>query len=156
MADLVHNIAKGRGVQFGINVDTNTPTDSAIILSVWFNDGSSTDDNVRDADTVAAIEALTGVTERTTSGWSRTTYVDTDVTVTLDDTNNNHRVDVPDKTWTAVTAGASSDLGYSYDSDTAAGTDSNIIPVTWHDFAITPDGSDVTAQVHADGILSAG
>jgi hypothetical protein len=34
-----------------------------------------------------------------------------------------------------------------YDSDTTAGTDANIIPLTCHDFVITPDGSTVTALV---------
>lgn len=39
------------------------------------------------------------------------------------------------------------DLLFCYDSDTTAGTDANIVPLTCHPFAITPDGSDVTAAV---------
>jgi hypothetical protein len=34
-----------------------------------------------------------------------------------------------------------------YDSHTSAGTDSSILAGTWHDFANTPDDSDVTATV---------
>ena len=48
---------------------------------------------------------------------------------------------------TAATGNAISDLLIAYDPDTGAGTDSSLIPLTWHDFSITPDGSDVTATV---------
>jgi len=42
-----------------------------------------------------------------------------------------------------------------YDSDTAAGTDSNILPHSMHDFVVTPDGSDITAQVATAGYFRA-
>jgi hypothetical protein len=32
-----------------------------------------------------------------------------------------------------------------YDSDTTGGTDANIVPISCHDFPITPDGSNVEA-----------
>ena len=47
------------------------------------------------------------------------------------------------------------DLVICYDSDTTAGTDSNIIPLTLHDFVVTPDGSDITAQIAAAGFFRA-
>jgi len=148
VADLVHNRAKGRFAEWSERVNANDPVNSALVVSVWNNDGSSTDDQVRDADDVAAIEALTGVTERTTSGWTRKTIDQAGgITITYDDTNNRVDVDIPDQTWTAVSAGVATDLGVAYDSDTTLGTDSNILPGTWHDFAVTPDGSDVTATV---------
>lgn len=155
MADLVHNQAKGRFAEWAERSRTGDDANAALIMSVWNNDGSSTDDNVRDADTVAAIEALTGVTERTTSGWARKTISDGSITVTIDDTNDRVDVDIPDQTWTAVSAGTSTDIGVAWDKDTTAGTDSNIIPGTWHDFAITPDGSDVTAQIATGGVYRA-
>ncbi len=39
--------------------------------------------------------------------------------------------------------------------DNTAGTDANIVPGTLHDFAITPDGSDITAQIAAAGFYRA-
>ena len=155
MADLVHNIAKGRFGEWAERSRVGDDPNGALIMSVWNNDGSSTDDNVRDADTVAAIEALTGVTERTTNGWARKTISDGSITVTIDDTNDRVDVDIPDQTWTAVTSGASTDIGTAWDKDTTAGTDSNILPGTWHDFAITPDGSDVTAVIATGGVYRA-
>lgn len=156
MANLVHNIAKGRMAEWHNRVDNNDPANAALILSVWNNDGSSTDDQVRDAATVAAIEALTGVTERVTSGWARKTLTDAELSaIVIDNTGNKVDLDIPDQTWTAVSAGTATDVGLAYDSDTTAGTDSNILPGTWHDFAVTPDGSDVTAQIAAAGYYSA-
>jgi hypothetical protein len=155
MADLVFNIAKGRVAQLAMNVDAGSPANSRLILIPFNNDGSSTDDNVRDADTVAAVEALSGVTERTANGWGRKTLAASDVTVTVDDTNNRVDIDIPDQTWTAVTSDAVTDLLIAYDADNTAGTDSDLIPLTWHDFAVTPDGSDVTAVINAAGFFRA-
>lgn len=156
MADQVINICKGRLSEYVARVNANDPANAAIIISAWNNDGSSTDDQVRDADTVAAIEALTGVTERVANGWARKTLDQAGgLTVTVDDTNNWVDVDCPDQTWTAVTADVVTDLSFSYDSDTTGGTDANIVPCTWHDFPVTPDGSDVTAQIAAGGFFRA-
>jgi len=156
VADLVFNIAKGKVAEYAARVNANDPTNSALIISIWNNDGSSTDDQVRDANTVADVEALTGVTERVATGWTRKTLSDAGgITVTVDDTNNWVDVDCPDQTWTSVTAGTATDLSFSYDSDTTAGTDANIVPCTWHDFVVTPDGSDVTAQIATAGFFRA-
>lgn len=37
----------------------------------------------------------------------------------------------------------------------AAGTDANIIPLTSHDFVLTPDGTNLTAQIAAAGFFRA-
>ena len=154
MADIVFNIAKGRVVEFVSRVDTNDPTNAALIV-VPVDVGATSDVTIRDFDTLAAVLAG-GVTERTTGGWSRKTLTDADITLSApDDTNDRYDVDIPDQTWTAVTAGAVTDLLICYDSDTTAGTDSNIIPLTMHDFAITPDGSDVQAVIAAAGFFRA-
>jgi hypothetical protein len=96
------------------------------------------------------------VTERTANGWNRKTLTDTELSAwAVDDTNDRVDLDIPDLTWTAVTSGAVTDLLICYDGDTTGGSDSNIIPLTQHDFAITPDGSDVTAQIAATGFFRA-
>jgi hypothetical protein len=146
MANFTFNIAKGRVTQLAINVDTGSPANSRLIL-IPFDATDATEATIVDADTVAAVEAVTNVTERTTGGWNRKTLTSADVTVTTNDTSDRTEVDIPDQTWTAVTAGAVTAVLLAYDADNAAGTDSDLIPLTWHDFAITPDGSDVTATV---------
>ena len=152
MADLVFNIAKGRVVELCNNVDAGSPANSRLIL-IPFN-STDTDDAVRDCDTVAAVEALGSTAERTANGWNRKTLAAADVTLVLDDTGNTYSVDITDQNWTP-TADAVTDLLIAYDADNTAGTDSNLIPLTWHDFAITPDGSQVTAQIAAAGFFGA-
>ncbi len=154
MADLVFNIAKGRVVELFNRVDTNDPTNSALIL-IPVDVAAVSDATLRDFDTFSAITGG-GVTERTTGGWNRKTLTDADITMPApDDTNDRYDIDIPDQTWTAVTAGAVTDLILCYDADTTAGTDANLIPLCLFDFAITPDGSDVVAVVNAAGFFRA-
>lgn len=155
MADFVFNIAKGRVTQLAINVDTSTPANSRLILHA-FDATGATEDSIVDADNISLVEAVTNVTERTTGGWTRKTLTAADTTVTTDDTNNRVDIDVPDQTWTAVTTGVVTRLMFSYAPDgVTPGADTTFIPLTSHDFAITPDGSDVTAQIATAGFFRA-
>ena len=145
MADIVFNISKGRVVEFHERVNNNDPANSALLI-IPVDVGATTDATIRDFDTLAAVLAG-GVTERTTGGWSRKTLTDTDLAaITTDDTNDRNSAAIIAQTWSNVTAGAVTDLIICYDSDTTGGTDANIVPLTMHDFAITPDGSDVTVN----------
>lgn len=154
MADIVFNIAKGRVAELYNRVDTNDAANSALVI-VPVDVAAVTDATLRDFDTLAAILAG-GVTERTTGGWNRKTLTDADlVAFAADDTNDRVDLDIPDQTWTAVSAGAVTDLIICYDNDTTAGTDANLVPLTLHDFAITPDGSDVVAVINAAGFFRA-
>jgi len=75
-----------------------------------------------------------------------------------DDTNNRRDLDVPDQIWTSAGGGVNNTLGkliVCYDDDTTAGTDSNIIPWTYHDFSVTTDGTDLTAQINVAGLFRA-
>lgn len=119
---------------------------------------TATDATLKDLDTLADIEADANTAEATNSGYARKVLADADLTAWApDDTNNRVDLDIPDQTWTSVAAspGAWTDLIICYDSDTTAGTDANIVPMTQHDFSVTPDGSDVVAQVAAAGFYRA-
>lgn len=150
MADFVYNIAKGRIAELATRVNTNDPTNSALVFLLY--NTSQTDATLKDLDTIAQVEA-DGSTAELTSGsnanYVRKTLTDTSsITVTVDDTNDRVDVDTPDQTWTGLGAGtAVTDLVIAYDNDTTGGTDANLVPCTQHDFPITPDGSDVTATI---------
>lgn len=156
MADLVLNISKGRVTELANRVNLNDPTNSVFIIAAW-NAGAMTDATVRDYTTVAAIEADAAAAEVTNSGYARKTLDQTGgIVVTTDNTNDRVDIDFPDQTWTAVVAGSAwTDLSVNYDSDSTTGTDSAVVPMTWHDFAVTPDGSDIVAQVNAAGFFRA-
>lgn len=145
MSDFVFNIAKGRVAELFNRVDSNDPTNSAIIV-VPIDRGAATDATLKDFDTLTAVLGG-GVTERTTGGWTRKTLTDADLAaIAVDDTNDRMPATIPAVLWTAVSAGAVTDLVFCYDSDTTGGTDANIVPLVCSAFAITPDGSDVQAN----------
>lgn len=109
--------------------------------------GLETDAVLRDFDTLAAVVA--GTTNEATNS-TRKTLTDAQLAAyTLDDTNDLIRLPMSDQTFTAVAAGDSwSKLLICYDSDTAGGTDANIVPVCFHDLringaAIVPNGNDI-------------
>lgn len=148
MADLVFNRAKGRVTEWAERVNANDPANSVLVIAVLAASGIETDAVLRDKDSFADL--VSGTTDEVTNtGYVRKVLDQTGgITITYDDTNDRVDVDVPDQTWTAVLAGSNwSDLVFGYDSDSAAGTDANISPATLHDFAVTPDGSDITAVV---------
>lgn len=156
MADFIYNIAKGRFVEFYHRVDNNDPANSALIIMILAASGIETDAVLKDKDDFAAV--VSGATnEVTNSGYARKTLTDSDLTAWApDDTNDRVDLDIPDQTWTAVAAGDGwNDLVTGFDSDTTGGSDSNIVPISQHDFAVTPDGSDITAQIAAAGFARA-
>lgn len=147
MSDLVFNRSKGRVTEYAERIEANDPTNSVFTVIPW--NSTATDAVIRDLDDVAAIEADANTAERTTGNWNRKTIANGGVTITYDDTNDRSEVDIADQTWTAVTAGNDvTDVSVNYDSDSTSGADSAVRPCTWHDFVITTDGSDVTAQIN--------
>lgn len=156
MADQVFNIALGRVVELYNRVDTNDPANSALIIVILATAGIETDAVLKDKDDLAAV--LAGTTnEVTNTNYARKTLTDADlVAFAPDDANDRTDLDIPEQTWTAVAAGDGwNDLLVCYDNDTGAGTDANIVPLTQHDFVVTPDGSDITAQIAAAGFFRA-
>lgn len=155
MADFVFNIAKGRVVELFNRVDTNDPANSALIVVPILAAGIESDATLADYDTLGALLAAAN-DEATGNGWNRKTLTDSDITMPApDDTNNRYDLDIADQTWTAVTSGTTAKLLICYDGDTTGGADTAIIPLTAHDFAVTPDGSDVVAQIAAAGFFRA-
>ena len=156
MANFVFNIALGRVAELYNRVDTNDPANSALVILVLATSGIESDATLKDVDTVTALVAGT-TNEVTNSGYARKVLTDADIVAFApDDTNDRVDLDIPDQTWTAVAAGDGwNDIVICYDNDTTGGTDSNIVPLTQHDFVVTPDGSDITAQIATGGFYRA-
>lgn len=155
MADFMFNIAKGRVAEFYNRVKSNDPANSALIIVVIDANGD-TDATMRDRDDLAALLGGTA-NEVTNTNYARKVLTDSDLAaLSIDDTNDRVDLDLPDQTWNGVAAGTAwTDVLVCYDPDTTGGTDSAIIPLTCHDFAVTPDGSDITAQIAAAGFVRA-
>lgn len=143
MANIVFNIAKGRVKEFYNRVESNDPTNAAIILVPIETSGLEADATLIDKDDLSAV--LSGTTnEQTTMGRKTLTDADLAALSAPDDTNDRNECDLPTVTWTGATGNAISKILVCYDSDTTGGTDSAIIPLTMFDFAVTPSGSDIT------------
>lgn len=156
MANFVFNISLGRVAELYNRVDLNDPANSALIIAILATAGIETDAVLKDKDDLAAV--VVGTTnEVTNAGYARKVLTDADIVAFApDDVNDRVDLDIPDQTWTAVAAGDGwNDFLVCYDNDTAGGTDANIVPMTMHDFVVTPDGSDITAQIAAAGFYRA-
>jgi hypothetical protein len=146
------NIAKGAIKTYFQNVDTNSPTDSAIIVVPLETTGLEADDTLIDHVELDALLAAAN-NEQTTMG--RKTLVDSDVTLTLTHgASNLLEIDLAGSiTWSAATGNAVSKLLFCYDPDTAAGDDTTVIPLLAYDFDVTPDGTDIVVSAHANGLI---
>ena len=153
MADFVFNIAKGRAAELYNRVDANDASTAELYVMAF--DSGATDATLRDLDTVALIESDASTAEATNSGYSRKVLTDADlVAFAPDDTNDRVDLDIPDQTWTAVAAGTNwTDICIAYGLN--GGADSAKVPLTWHDFVVTPGGSDIVMQVAATGFFRA-
>lgn len=142
MADIVTNIAKGRVAEFYNRVESNDPANCALVLVPIEATGLETDAVLLDKDTLA--DFLSGATnEQTTMGRKVLTDAELAAMPAPDDTNNRIDLPLPSVTWTGATGNAVAKLLVCYDPDTTGGTDSSIIPLTLHDWAVTPGGGDV-------------
>ena len=141
MDDFVFNIAKGAFAEKFRDAGANG---GVLLLKV-----ADTDAIMKDTDDLAALLA-TAADEATDASYARKTGLTG--TVTVDDGNDRVDVDMPDQTWTALAGAAITDAVIFYQ-DAAA--DATRVPLTLHDFAVTPDGSDVTMQLNASGFARA-
>lgn len=142
MADVVANIAKGR-----ILTHAGLPAANDSLIAVPLEAaGLPSDDVLQDYDTLADLLAG-AANEQTTMG--RQTL--SGVVVSVNDTANTASFDANDITWALAAGSPVGKLVICYKPDTAS-ADSAIVPLTLHDFAVTPDGTDIVARVHADGI----
>lgn len=147
MANGVFNIARGK---IGYYTDDTLGLSAAnsrlvvVVLQV-----AEADDTLNNYDTLGAL--LSGSnTEAASTNYARKEIAAAGVTYSVDDTANTAKTVIDsDQTWTSVTQAASESwvkLLVCWDGDNAAGTDTNIIPLTYHDFSVTPNGGDITAD----------
>lgn len=146
MANWVANVSKGRFAYYA----TLPATNDALIIVPLEAAGLEVDATLKDYDNLALL--LAGTTNEQTTMGRKTA---TGVTVTVNDTTDLVDVDMADVVWLAATGNALGALLVCYDPDTTGGTDADIIPLTKHDFTVTPDGSDITAVVAASGFARA-
>jgi hypothetical protein len=140
MADGIFNIAKGAFAEKFRDAGAN-----GIVLLLKVNQAEAT---LIDHDDLAALLAAAN-TEAVFTNYARKTGLTG--TVTVDDSNDRVDVDLPDQTWSSAGNGANDTLTKLLVAYEEAAADATRIPLSHHDFALTTDGSDVTAQFNAAG-----
>ncbi len=145
MADGVFNIAKGAARQLA---DDNA--DSLVVLLLQANE---TEADLIDHDNVDALLTAAGNTEATFTNYARKTGLTE--TTTVDDTGNSASIDVPDQTWTSAGGASNNTLTKLIVAVQTGASDTTLIPISHHDFAVTTDGTDLTAQFDSAGFYEA-
>ena len=138
MANIVFNVALGRVAALAALPAAN----DALVAVPLEATGLVTDATMRDYDDLATL--LAGASNEQTSMGRKTLA---SVTVTVDDTLDRVAVDCADITWTAATGNTVGAVVICYDPDTTTGTDADLVPLTKHDVALTPDGNNFTLSV---------
>lgn len=153
--DFQFTVSAGREIEFHNRVNDNDPTNAILRAMVLAAATIESDDLMRARTTFADI--LTGSDEVTNGGYARQSFTDANVGApTVDHTARTITAVIPTIiTFANIVAGDSwAKLILGYDSDSTAGTDANIIPVTAHDLLyqgsfVVPNGDDVLVDLTA-------
>ena len=145
MADGVFNIAKGAFVE--------KIRDGASNVLVLLLKANETETDLVDHDDLAALLGAAGNTEADATNYARKTGITG--TITVDDVNDRVDADIPDQTWNNLGGALNNTLTKLIVAYEESAADSGRIPLTHHDFSVTTDGSDVTAQINASGFARA-
>ena len=152
MASVVFNVAKGKVGYYSMLPAAN---DALVVVPIQTT-GIVTDAVMIDYPDLATL--LAGACDEQTTMGRKTAG---SVTSTPDYTNDWTNADFADVTWLAATGNAVSALVVCYVPDTTAGGlvagayDSSVVPLTKHDFVVTPNGGDIVAQVATAGFFRA-
>lgn len=134
MTDLVFNIAKGAAAE--------KVRDDATAVGVLLIKSAVAAATMKDYNTVAAV--LAGASAEPTDGsYARKTGLT--ATVTVDDSNDRVDLDIADQTWSSLAGAESIEQAIVFIEESAS--DAGRVPISAHDFVITTDGTDVTAEV---------
>lgn len=148
MANGLFNIARGAIGYYSDDARGLAGANSRLVLVVL--QVAEADDTLNNYDDLDALLTAAGNTEAASTNYARIEIAAAGVTWSVDDSGNTAKVVIDsDQTWSSVSQAASESwvkLLVCYDADNGAGDDSNIIPLTHHDFAVTPNGGDITAD----------
>lgn len=143
MADIVFNVAKGGAAE--------KVHDDATKIGVLLVKTAESDALMRDRATITAV--ISGSTEADFTNYARKTGIT--ATLTIDNTNDWAQITIPNQTWTTAGGATNNTLAKLVVFYDEGGTDGTRIPLTAHDFVVTTDASDLTAQIAGTGFYRA-
>lgn len=155
MADVddVFNIAKGRWKELYKRVATNDPTNSVLVVVLL--KVAEADATLEDYDDLNALLGAAGNTEADFTNYARKILTDADITDDApDDTNNWQQASISTQTFSAAGGTLDNTLVKAiicYDDDSTGGNDTNLVPLTYHQFTPTTNGNDLVLQIDPNG-----
>jgi len=152
VSDILFNITRGQKSELHLRVNANDPTNAVLVIVAVVS--TDTQAVLEDVDDLTELLALSNTAEATNSGYSRLILTDTDLEdIRVNHTTNTMELDLTnDPVFSSVSDGDNwTHLVFCYDSDSTSGSDSNIIPMTMHDFVVTPNGGDITVGIDPVG-----
>lgn len=159
MADIVFDYGKGRGIELYNRVKSADPSTAALVVVLLASTGLVSDATMKTYASLSAV--LAGASdEATNTGYARKVMVAADLATlpTPDTTNHWWRITFPNQTWSSVANDGTGVIGkllVCYRPATAS-ADTAIVPVTAHDFSVTPTGGNIVTAVNANGFYQAG
>lgn len=144
MSDVIFNIAKGAAAEKARDDATKF-----LVLLLKVDEGNT---GLIDRATVSAILGASN-TEANFTNYARKTGIT--ATLAVDNTNDWVTLDMPDQTWTTAGGATNNTLTKLIIAYEEAAADSTRVPISAHDFAVTTDASDLTAQVATAGFYKA-
>jgi hypothetical protein len=147
MANQVMNFARGKiGYYMADALGLAGANSRAVVVVLQV---AEADDTLNNYDDLGALLGGSN-TEAASTGYARKQIAAAGVTTSINDGANTAQAEIDaDQTWTSVSQAASEawvKLLVAYDADNTAGTDANIVVLTHHDFSVTPNGGDITAD----------
>lgn len=127
--------------------------DGANVIVVLLK-AAEADDVLRDYDDLAALLAAAGNTEADFTNYARKTVANASVTPTYTSAANTWDVDIPDQVW-ADAGGATNNTLVKLLVCEDGASDAARKVLTAHDFAVTTDGTELTARHDAAGFYGA-
>lgn len=156
MADGVFNTAKGRVNELINDVAAQATSDCRIVVVLL--SAVESDAALMDHFDLDGLLFASGNTEATFTAYARKELSDADIFgSSADTTANQHTSQIPDQTWTNAGGATNNTLAkllVCYAQFEGAG-DTNITPLTYHDFVVTTDGTDLTTEFDPGGFFRA-
>ncbi|MDF2751657.1 MAG: hypothetical protein K0S82_39 [Gaiellaceae bacterium] len=161
MSDVQSNISLGREVELYNRVDSSDPTNAAFIMLILALSGIVSDSALKEYDTVSDL--LAGATnEVANSGYARKTLTDANLSAyVVDDVNDRIVLTLPLQTFATIGVGdVWGKVCVAYDPDTTVGTDTTLVPISYHDCLdddgenIIPNGLDIDVDLSSAWIIA--
>lgn len=148
MANVVFPYAKGRWVE-----KYSLPTGSDNILVVLLQSTGLQADATLGTYQFLSQLLTAGNTEATFTNYSRHVLTSASITVSVNTSTGVTTVDITDQVWNAAGGATNNTLGalLTCYRPTSASTDSSVVLLTKHDFAVTTTGGNLTATVPSIG-----